>query len=155
MGRVQVNPPNPNMTHLTRQMSKEDCVDSSFEVKDGDLNELNEEDDDVTEVGSESNAKVKKKTLKSKVWKFFDILPLGPDKKLRSKCKNVDKISLSRVHQSGPNRVAGHVQIGSVGGVKIQFYRVRGSCHIDPQPEQVSTLKRQIQFLTNRHRLLH
>ena len=48
---------------------------------------MDEEDDDMIEVGSANYAKVRKKTLKSKVCKFFDILPLVPDKKLRSKCK--------------------------------------------------------------------
>ncbi|PON63228.1 hypothetical protein PanWU01x14_133220 [Parasponia andersonii] len=98
---------------LLGEMSKEDCVDSSFEVEDSDLNELNEEDDDVIEVGSESNAKVKKKTLKSKVWKFFDILLLGPDKKLRSKSKSswwvVSKSDLWVMSKSGSIVFVGHV----------------------------------------------
>ncbi|PON39221.1 hypothetical protein TorRG33x02_343290, partial [Trema orientale] len=68
-------------------MSKHDCVASSYEDEDGHVNRLNEEDDDMIEVGSANYAKVRKKTLKSKVCKFFDILPLVPDKKLRSKCK--------------------------------------------------------------------
>ncbi|XP_024030779.1 zinc finger BED domain-containing protein RICESLEEPER 2-like [Morus notabilis] len=51
-------------------------------------------EDDVFEVKVEqsfsantSSAKPLKKTLKSKVWKFFDILPLGADGKVRSACK--------------------------------------------------------------------
>lgn len=51
-------------------------------------------EDDVFEVEVEhsfsantSSAKPLKKTLKSKVWKFFDVLPLGADGKVRSACK--------------------------------------------------------------------
>ncbi|PON68041.1 Zinc finger, BED-type [Parasponia andersonii] len=90
-------------------MSKEDCVDSSFEVEDGDLNELNEEDDDVKEVGSKSNTKVKKKTLNSRVWKFFDILPLGPNKKLRSKCKKCGQKYLAS-SKYGTSNIARHLK---------------------------------------------
>ncbi|GMN64499.1 hypothetical protein TIFTF001_033566 [Ficus carica] len=45
-------------------------------------------DEDVIELeGSDPNQPSKKKRLKSKVWEFFDVLPLGPDKKLKSACK--------------------------------------------------------------------
>ncbi|GMN51277.1 hypothetical protein TIFTF001_020440 [Ficus carica] len=45
-------------------------------------------DEDVIELqGSDPNQPLKKKRLKSKVWELFDILPLGPDKKLKSACK--------------------------------------------------------------------
>ena len=37
--------------------------------------------------GSVLNKQLKKKRLKSKVWDFFDFLPLGPDKKSKSACK--------------------------------------------------------------------
>ena len=47
--------------------------------------QLNE---DVIELeGSDLNKPLKKKRLKSKVWEFFNVLPLGPDKKLKSVCK--------------------------------------------------------------------
>ncbi|GMN51150.1 hypothetical protein TIFTF001_020297 [Ficus carica] len=42
-------------------------------------------DEDVIELGgSDIDKSLKKKRLKSKVWEFFDVLPLGPDKKLKS-----------------------------------------------------------------------
>ncbi|GMN74944.1 hypothetical protein TIFTF001_052490, partial [Ficus carica] len=45
-------------------------------------------DEDVIEPGgSDIDKSLKKKRLKSKVWEFFDVLPLGPDKKLKSVCK--------------------------------------------------------------------
>ncbi|GMN31248.1 hypothetical protein TIFTF001_050723 [Ficus carica] len=45
-------------------------------------------DEDVIELErSDPNQPSKKKRLKSKVWEFFDVLPLGPDKKLKSACK--------------------------------------------------------------------
>ncbi|GMN40388.1 hypothetical protein TIFTF001_009621 [Ficus carica] len=45
-------------------------------------------DEDVIRLeGSDLNKPLKKKRLKSKVWDFFDVLPLGPDKKLKSACK--------------------------------------------------------------------
>ncbi|GMN36444.1 hypothetical protein TIFTF001_042437 [Ficus carica] len=45
-------------------------------------------DEDVIELGgSDIDKSLKKKRLKSKVWEFFDVLPLGPDKKLKSVCK--------------------------------------------------------------------
>ncbi|GMN40671.1 hypothetical protein TIFTF001_009891 [Ficus carica] len=45
-------------------------------------------DEDVIELeGSDPNQPSKKKRLKSKVWEFFDVLPLGSDKKLKSACK--------------------------------------------------------------------
>ncbi|GMN55862.1 hypothetical protein TIFTF001_024972 [Ficus carica] len=45
-------------------------------------------DEDVIKLeGSDLNKLLKKKMLKSKVWDFFDFLPLSPDKKLKSACK--------------------------------------------------------------------
>ncbi|GMN69780.1 hypothetical protein TIFTF001_038824 [Ficus carica] len=45
-------------------------------------------DEDVIELeGSDPNQPSKRKRLKSKFWEFFDVLPLGPDKKLKSACK--------------------------------------------------------------------
>ena len=45
-------------------------------------------DEDVVElIGIGGQKPLKKKKLKSKVWNFFNILPLGPDKKLKSACK--------------------------------------------------------------------
>ncbi|KAL5579757.1 hypothetical protein UlMin_012199 [Ulmus minor] len=51
---------------------------------------LSDDDDniiaeDVRQLNSTTTKR--KKTLKSKVWNFFDILPLGADQKLKSQCK--------------------------------------------------------------------
>ena len=60
-------------------------LSDEFTVDDDDL------DENVIEVEVEQSgvncSKPLKKTLKSKVWKFFDVLPMGADGKVRSACK--------------------------------------------------------------------
>ncbi|GMN54969.1 hypothetical protein TIFTF001_024098 [Ficus carica] len=69
-------------------------------------------DEDVTELeGSDLNKPLKKKRLKPKVWEFFNVLPLGPDKKLKSACKKCGHQYLTlAIHATGSVRVAGQVR---------------------------------------------
>ncbi|XP_024031091.1 zinc finger BED domain-containing protein RICESLEEPER 2-like [Morus notabilis] len=67
-------------------------------------------DEDVVElIGVGDQKPLKKKKLKSKVWNFFDILPLGPDKKLRSACKKCGQQYLA-VSKYGTSNMLKHIK---------------------------------------------
>ncbi|KAF4391648.1 hypothetical protein F8388_005413 [Cannabis sativa] len=61
--------------------------------EDEDLIEIKDKEDiELAKVAIDDTVKEKKKkALKSKVWNFFERLPEGPDKKIRSKCKKCGK----------------------------------------------------------------
>ncbi|GMN44774.1 hypothetical protein TIFTF001_013960 [Ficus carica] len=72
----------PEMDHVDLESQSENLDLEKASNVDIDL------DEDVIELdGSDPNQPLKKKRLKSKVWEFFDVLPLGPDKNLNSAYK--------------------------------------------------------------------
>ncbi|GMN38554.1 hypothetical protein TIFTF001_007781 [Ficus carica] len=67
-------------------------------------------DEDVIELeGSDLNKPLNKKRLKSKVWDFFDFLPFGPNKKLKSACKKCGQQYLAS-NKYGTSNMLKHVK---------------------------------------------
>ncbi|KAF2317171.1 hypothetical protein GH714_014165 [Hevea brasiliensis] len=74
---------------------------NSIEVEGGNNMEMRTEEmeDDVVEITSDVGAKKttgkRKRKLKSLVWAFFEMLPIGDDKKRRCKCKKCGVVYLA------------------------------------------------------------